>query len=67
MKKHPARSAIAFIVWATLLSIPCADASAGQRAGGTPHGFVNTPGGAAAFEEKQQKRSAAYEWLDVAL
>src|SRR5829696_6867342 len=70
MKKYRVRLAVAMSVCATLLSSPCALTAAQQLTGGTPYRYdFNLAGssGGAPLPEQTQKRSAAYEWLDVAL
>jgi hypothetical protein len=67
MKKLPKHLTVAVLVCAALFSNLSAFASARQTAAGSAPGTLRAPGGAARVDDKEQKRSAAYEWLDVAL
>src|SRR5215203_4642880 len=58
---------VAVLVCAALLSNLCAFANVRPLTAGTPPGPLHASGGAAPVDDKQQTRSAAYEWLDVAL
>ncbi len=65
MKTHLKQLSLAVSVCAALLLILSSFASARQLTAGSPPGPAREA--TAPVDDKQQKRSAAYEWLDVAL
>jgi hypothetical protein len=67
MKKQIVRLTLAVSICAAYLFSVCAPAFAQQPTGGAPSNGSAIDAGVDTSRDKQAKRSAAYEWLDVAL